>query len=271
MTEVLVVDAKDRGTAVEIQQEELIEPAGGRAAALQGAPQGVVNRCGVEGVEVLQIPVGKPDGIGIGYGAVGQRLIAEGVVAVQVVTAFVLRQWPALRPAVEGVLTVDDDAMGGPDRSLEFGNRLLPGIGDVHAATEVTPAPGDRVLHGEPMLCGDAEEGEVDLAGEWAGVERSGIAADAQDVLMRLALTIDAAVTFDAFEGVEPLGVQGKERQPKEIGLGFDGVGGRPGRRTFLPHVEVLLADLFFHTHHCPAWYGKALPSRQKCRCVRRS
>ena len=70
--ELRVVDPQDRQPAVEIQQQELVEPAGDRTPLVQVEPEAIVEGGREEGVEVVQVPVGEPDEIGLGRPAVGE-------------------------------------------------------------------------------------------------------------------------------------------------------------------------------------------------------
>ena len=79
-----VVDPQGRGPPVEIQQEELVEPAGDRAPLVQVEPEAIVQGGGEEGVEIVQVPVGEPDEVGLGRPAVGELRPQEADPVVEV-------------------------------------------------------------------------------------------------------------------------------------------------------------------------------------------
>src|ERR1019366_10531471 len=114
------------------------------------------------------------------------------------------REGLAIFAAEECVLAVNDDAMRRADRLFQFHDRFLAGIGNVHAAAEVTPGPRDRIPEWQSPFGCDAQEGEMDLPRKGAGIKRCRIAADTQDVFMRLAVTGKLAAAFDPLQGAEP-------------------------------------------------------------------
>ena len=97
--------------------------------------------------------------------------------------------------------------MGGADGRLDLLEGLLAAVGVVHPPAEVTPRPCDRILQWEAPFGGDAEQGEVNLARERAGIERTRVAADAEEVLVRGPVALDPAAALDAFERGKSLGV----------------------------------------------------------------
>ena len=159
--------------------------------------------------------------------------------------------------AHEGVLGVQDDAVGGANSCLELTQRRVATIGDTDTAAEITPVPGDGILERKARNGGDRQKCEVNPAGERTGVKGGGVARDAEEVLVDLAATACASSAFNAIESLKVLGMQGEEGEPKEVCLRLDewreGLGSRSGREPFCRRLAsgawlVVVNDLS-HTH----------------------
>ena len=100
------------------------------------------------------------------------------------------------------------------DQLMSLGWKVLLPLATLHAepaAAQVAPGPGDGIGERETTLRRDAQKGEVDLAGQRSGVEGTRVAADTESVLVRFPVALHPSAAFDAFKGLEPLGMQSEE------------------------------------------------------------